>query len=134
MSVISEEAIEQPALAAAESEAQPTVHEKGGWREWRKPLLVALVVVVVTRLILSLWAGYVLGHFPTTDLQAEYAHVGIALQTEGLAAPWQREDALWYEKIATVGYAPNDGTSVFPPLLPLLMRLGSLLTLGNVAL
>jgi hypothetical protein len=92
------------------------------------------VTVVVIRVVLSVWAAYVLDHMPTTDLRAQYAHVGFPLQNAGLAAPWQREDALWYEKIATLGYAPNDGTSVFLPLLPVLMRATGLLTLGNLAL
>ena len=135
MKAISAEQTEQVAPTAAEPEAQPAVQQaEGAWGGWRRPLLVAAITVAVTRLVLSLWAAYVLANFPTTDLQSQYAHVGVPLQTGGLAAPWQREDALWYEKIATLGYAPNDGTSVFLPLLPLLMRLASLFTLGNVAL
>ncbi len=117
-------------LIATGNQERPFTAETG----WKRPLLTALLIVVCTRLLLSGWAAYVLATFPTTDLQAQYAHVGITLQSGGIAAPWQREDAQWYEKIATQGYRPDDGTSVFLPLLPLLMRIASPLTLGNVAL
>ncbi len=101
---------------------------------WRRPFLLAFAIAAGMRLLLSAWAALMLALSPATGLQAQYAPVGVPLQTSGLAAPWQREDALWYEKIATQGYSPTDGTSVFPPLLPALMRLASMLTLGNVAL
>lgn len=117
-------------LIATPNETHPATSQTG----WRKPLLIALIIVICTRLLLSGWAAYILAALPTADLQTQYAHVGISLQTGTIAAPWQREDALWYEKIATQGYKPDDGTSVFLPLLPLLMRLASVLTLGNVAL
>ncbi|HUS16748.1 MAG TPA: hypothetical protein VM536_17265, partial [Chloroflexia bacterium] len=63
----------------------------------------------------------------------QYAHVDYPLQSHGLAAPWEREDALWYEKIADRGYA-LDGTTAFFPLLPLLMRAVSPFTGGNIPL
>jgi hypothetical protein len=122
--------VESDALSDRPAEAQPAAGDTG----WRRPLLLAVGIVVGVRLLLSIWAAFVLANFPTTDLQAQYAHVGFPLQSGGLAAPWEREDALWYEKIATLGYSPDDGSSVFLPLLPLLMRLVSTLTLGNMAL
>ena len=102
--------------------------------EWRRPLLLSLVLVVVLRVVLGLWAAYVLANFPTTDLARQYAHVGFPLQGGAIAGPWEREDALWYEKIATVGYDPNDGSTAFLPLFPLVMRAASLVTLGDIAL
>src|SRR5215210_7424942 len=72
------------------------------WSEWRAPLLVGAGLVVGARLLLSVWAALVLANLPTTNLQQQYAHVGIPLQSGTIAAPWQREDALWYEKIATL--------------------------------
>lgn len=38
-----------------------------------------------------------------------------------LLAPWQRWDALWYERIARIGYSSDESTSFFP-LFPVLMR------------
>jgi hypothetical protein len=104
------------------------------WRDWQGPLLLALATVVALRLLLSGWAALILAYMPTVDLQALYAHVGFLPQPTGWIAPWEREDALWYEKIATVGYAPNDGTTGYFPLLPLVIRVMSVLTLGNVPL
>lgn len=130
MSAITTEQTQQAEEPTTDNQTKPTPPETG----WRRPLLIALLIVVCTRILLSGWAAYVLANFPTPDLQAQYTHVDVPLQTGGLAAPWQREDALWYEKIATQGYQPNDGTSVFPPLLPVFIRLMSVFTLGNIAL
>src|SRR5579859_6579490 len=104
----------------------------GAWPAWRRPVLLATATVLALRVLLSLYAAFVLSHFPVNDLHQQYAHVGYPLQTGGLAAPWEREDALWYEKIASQGYG-TEGSTAFFPLLPLLMRLVSPLTLGNMA-
>jgi hypothetical protein len=40
-----------------------------------------------------------------------------------LIGVWQRWDACWYLKIATLGYRPGDASVVFFPLYPRLMRL-----------
>lgn len=40
-----------------------------------------------------------------------------------LAAPFQRWDVVWYNSIATRGYAVTDQSAAFFPLLPLLMRI-----------
>lgn len=44
---------------------------------------------------------------------------------------WQRFDTLWYLKIATQGYSPEDGSTVYFPLYPLLIRAGGKILLGN---
>jgi len=115
----------------------------GGWSGWRRPLLVGAGTVLALRVLLSDWALLILAAFPTrvepdgstmplaTALARQYAHVDFPPQTHGLAAHWEREDALWYEKIAARGYA-LDGTTAFFPLLPLLMRAASPLTGGNI--
>src|ERR671933_662688 len=102
-------------VASEQQDTRPTLTEvrAAWWTEWRTPLLIGIGLVVGARALLSVWAALVLANFPTTDLQSQYAHVGIPLQSGTLAAPWQREDALWYEKIATLGYDPNDGTTAF---------------------
>jgi Mannosyltransferase (PIG-V) len=55
----------------------------------------------------------------------------------------QRQDAAWFLRLATVGYAPNDGSAAFFPLYPLAVRiagwvpgvgpLGAALIVGNAA-
>jgi hypothetical protein len=49
------------------------------------------------------------------------------------AGPWLRADALWYLKIATGGYRPDDGTLAFFPAFPALTWLLNL-TVGNEAI
>jgi hypothetical protein len=60
------------------------------------------------------------------------------LDDRGIAFPlvgvWQRWDACWYSKIAIHGYEPGTSSTAFFPLLPLLMRAGSVVTAGDVAL
>ena len=51
-----------------------------------------------------------------------------------LVSHWQRWDALWYQHIATSGYAAGDGSIAFFPLYPLLSRLVSIPLAGNVVL
>ncbi len=104
-----------------------------GWAAWRRAFLWALVAVVGTRLLLSSWVLLIGLLLPTPDLAAQYAYVEYPLQGTGLVAPWEQQDAIWYEKIAALGYAPQTGTARFSPLLPLVIRLLSLLTLGNMA-
>jgi hypothetical protein len=110
---------------------QISVHERA---DWRRALLVAFVVVLGLRVLLSAWAALVLAATPAAEQPRFNAATGITIQQGTLAEPWQREDALWYEKIATQGYRPDDNTTVFLPLFPLLMRAASLFTFGDVAL
>jgi hypothetical protein len=51
-----------------------------------------------------------------------------------LISYWQRWDALWYQHIATAGYAVGDGTVAFFPLYPLASRLVSVALGGNIVL
>jgi hypothetical protein len=44
---------------------------------------------------------------------------------------WERWDALWYIRIATHGYAPDDGSAAFFPGYPLLVRDAAWLTGGH---
>lgn len=47
---------------------------------------------------------------------------------------WQRFDTLWYLKIATHGYSLEDGSTVYFPLYPLLIRAGGKILWGNYLL
>ncbi|MBI3738937.1 MAG: glycosyltransferase family 39 protein, partial [Chloroflexi bacterium] len=68
-----------------------------------------------------------------------FPYRGVAIETNSLLAPWQRFDANWYLKIAQRGYSADDGSTVYFPLYPLLIRIfgGGLLAaivISNLAL
>jgi hypothetical protein len=93
----------------------------------------ALIIFVVMRVFLSLWAAVALAvnPLPTEPNERLRPYLGEPPLTKGLAghllAPWQRFDTMHYLRIARQGYASVDD-SVFPPLYPLATRgLGTLL-------
>lgn len=94
--------------------------------------LVAMATVVGLRLLLSPYMAAIASFLARPDLWDRYAHMGVGLLDSGWErlwlGVWQREDAIWYEKIATVGYVSGDMTPQFFPLLPSLMRATSLAT------
>src|SRR4030042_1077738 len=53
---------------------------------------------------------------------------------ELLLGVWQRFDTLWYLRIAAQGYAPHDGSTVYFPLYPMLIRFLGTLFVGNYLL
>ncbi|MGA9349177.1 MAG: glycosyltransferase family 39 protein [Anaerolineae bacterium] len=93
------------------------------------------MIFATMRISLSLIAALALFQFPLYPIT--YYHdippvpPGI---TNALLGVWQRGDAIWYTKIAMRGYAQGDGTTVFFPLYPLLMRLVGNLLFGNYLL
>ena len=95
----------------------------------------AVVIFVTMRISLSLIAALALFQFPLYP--TPYYHdvppvpPGIA---NALLGVWQRRDTIWYTKIAMRGYAQGDGTTVFFPLYPILMRLAGKVFLGNYLL
>jgi hypothetical protein len=52
-----------------------------------------------------------------------FPYRGVAAETNVLWSVWQRFDTNWYLKIAQRGYAGDDGSTVYFPLYPLLVRL-----------
>lgn len=104
---------------------------------WFAVGLVVMLRVVLSALGLVLWLdGDLPGpcHFelarngwteipPLADGSVEFPLVGI----------WQRWDACWYSKIATLGYQA-DGSTTFHPLLPMAMGLVAAPLGGDVAL
>ncbi len=83
--------------------------------------------VMGIRLFLTLYMAAVAFYVQRPDLWEHYAPVGVKLFDSGwerlFLGVWQREDALWYQKIATVGYSSQDMTPQLFPLYPLLIRL-----------
>ena len=90
--------------------------------DWVRALRVSALVYVAVRLGL-LVVGLVstalvpsrepvdVPGWPATAPSASWHHVFTA---------WERHDALWFLRIASTGYAPDDGSAAFFPLFPLL--------------
>ena len=62
-----------------------------------------------------------------------FPYRGVAAETKLLLSVWQRFDTNWYLKIAQHGYAGDDGSTVYFPLYPLLIRIVSTVV-GNAML
>ena len=102
---------------------------------WSDGLRWAVVIFVTMRISLSLIAALALFQFPLYPIT--YYHdvppvpPGIANVLLGV---WQRGDTIWYTKIAMRGYAQGDGSTVFFPLYPVLIRLVGKVLGGNYLL
>ncbi len=96
----------------------------------------ALWLFVTLRLAFSLFAllASALGRLPAPCAFPG----GPATHTGGLdfrlLGVWQRWDACWYQRVATLGYRPNDPSVAFFPLYPLLMRAVSVPLAGDLTL
>ncbi len=134
------EAGKMPALPAGRMEtggpsALPDTSPARPWSWLPTGTGYALSWVVGMRLALSAMAAWVLSLHPprlTPIVRAQY--LGQAALHDALVAPWQRFDALWYTAIAAHGYHAQDGSTVYFPLYPLLIRLASPLLGGNLLL
>ncbi len=97
-------------------------------------------IYLATRLAISLLAALSLWlvNSPTTPDPLLRPYQGVEPIIGGWAelvfGVWQRFDTLWYLKIATHGYSPEDGSTVYFPLYPLLIRAGGKILLGNYLL
>lgn len=82
------------------------------------------------RAIAGTMAGNTLAQaaYSTEDV---YPYRGVATSDSWLLAPWQRFDTNWYIKIAERGYSADDGSMVYLPLYPLLIRAVGVLLMGN---
>ncbi len=100
----------------------------------RSSFTVAIAIYVFLRLLLSITAASTLAAHPVPDrpdIRAQY--LGLPTDHNAVLAPWQRFDTLWYQKIALQGYQPDNGSTAFRPLYPILIRIVSVLT-GNTLL
>ena len=94
---------------------------------WQHSLMVATAFTAGVRLFLTVYFAGAALLFPRPGtLHWLYDSSGVKLLDSGwqalLLGVWQREDAIWYEKIATLGYSTSDMTVQFFPLYPLLTR------------
>src|SRR5262245_52725766 len=89
------------------------------------PLLIFLLIRVFT-LALAVWSvrGGTIRN-PYVKDRIFVAGMG-AVNPNGplypLIEPWQRWDTGWYLKVASQGYAADDGSIIFAPLYPVLSR------------
>ncbi len=106
----------------------------------QSPLCLALALILTTRLIgLGLaWLLWQLGLVPARVTSPDQVY----LDVEPVTGPWvgwvlgvwQRLDAIYYLQIAVHGYSADNGTVVFPPLYPMLIRITGLATGGQYLL
>lgn len=95
-----------------------------------------LLLFLVGRIVLSLWAVAVLAILPLPAGADETLrpYVGVPRLEEGpagsLLGPWQRFDTMRYLALAREGYSEEN--SVFPPLYPLAIR-GSGMLIGAIS-
>jgi len=98
------------------------------------------LLFAVSRIALSLWAALVLAltQTPTSPDDVLRPYQGVEPISGGIAelflGVWQRFDTLWYLRIAAQGYAPDDGSTVYFPLYPMLIKLVGTLFAGNYLL
>ncbi len=67
----------------------------------------------------------------TYGVEDIFPYRGVVPLSNVLLSLWQRFDTNWYLKIAEQGYASNDGSTVFFPLYPLLIRVLGTVLLQN---
>ena len=95
----------------------------------RSPLCLALVLCLTARVAgLALgWMLWQLDLVPTYARLPDQVYLDIEPMTGSVSGwslgVWQRLDALYYLEIAIHGYDADNGTVVFPPVYPLLIRL-----------
>ena len=73
-------------------------------------------------------AGLQSSLYTTEDV---FPYRGVAPTSNILLSPWQRFDTNWYVKIAERGYSAEDGSTVYFPLYPLLIRVVGTVLLGQ---
>ncbi len=113
------------------STSESPLSENGGVEErsqdWIRSLVVALGCVIGVRLFLTVYLAVFALLVPLPYLRDQYSYAGVEFLDRGwdrvLLSVWQREDALWYQRISTVGYSTTDMTQEFFPLFPMLVRL-----------
>lgn len=95
----------------------------------QSPLFLAVGLCLAARLIgLSVaWLLWRLGFAPTYPVAPDQVYLNVEPVTGPVAGwalgVWQRLDTVYYLSIAVYGYNADNGTVVFAPLYPLLIRL-----------
>jgi len=125
------------AASSAGPRAERNIASPSGPSVRGQSLVVAIVLLFLAlRVGLSLWVWLVsdwvpMPLWPDNKLRPYYE---VSVEDNSWLAPWQRWDTLHYQAIAERGYSAFDTALFVPPLLPALMRLGSLAVGGNTLL
>jgi hypothetical protein len=95
-----------------------------------RPCLITFLAVRVGLLVVSALA---VGLFPARDAVNVPGWIAppLAHGWHGIFSAFERQDALWFLRIATTGYVPGDGSAAFFPLYPLVTRVVSFLSGGR---
>jgi hypothetical protein len=101
------------------------IHKNPGWKQslqtFARENAFPIALFVVLRVWTMVWAS-VVNAFVPLSAEASKQYYGVEPLRDGLIAPWQRWDTIWYTKIAMEGYAADQSVH-FPPLYPFLIRL-----------
>jgi hypothetical protein len=99
-------------------------------RDGVRPCLVAFIAVRIALLVLSAIA---VGLFPAREAVDVPGWIAppLAHGWHDIFSAFERQDALWFLRIATTGYAPGDGSAAFFPLFPMVVRAVSFLAGGR---
>ena len=122
--------------SAAATTAIPSraAHRRGLWSRLDPGLKLALWLVVTLRVGLGLVGLLSIHVQPITSIGGNWTDLILpgGDPWHQLLSMWQRYDALWYQQIATHGYAAGDSTVAFYPLYPLLSHITSLIVGGHI--
>jgi hypothetical protein len=133
--------------ATAQGAAEPDLVPAGDRDALRRGLLYCLCVFLVMRLAFSVVALVSVSLLPNAgalpadvrtaagipgpvDVPGWPAHA-VTPGFHNVWTAWEREDALWYLRIATGGYADGDGSAAFFPLYPTTVRVVSTVIGGH---
>ena len=129
----------KPRPAAADREAQAVAADasQGGpswptWPTWRDDVRYCLWVFLAVRVGLTIVAMVAVGAIQAlgpVDVPGWPAG-GVETGWRSAVTAWERQDALWYLRIAADGYGTDEGSAAFFPLYPMTVRVVSVL-LGN---
>lgn len=95
----------------------------------------ALTLALAMRVALSAMAAWLLSlRTPRETAVIHAQYLGQTPLHDLILAPWQRFDAFWYTRIAVHGYGAHDGSTVYFPLYPLLIKIVAAPLGGNAML
>lgn len=104
---------------------------------WKPAWTLILVLVLGARIVLGILGAQIVasGEPNTLAPGPEYEATVALLNTDDFSRqfinPWLRWDTVWYLNISEFGYVAGNGSIVFAPLYPFLVRIFSVICGGN---